>query len=118
MSSEDEIHHHNALWCSLDKPAQTPPPRELPVLSSRAAVTFSFHLQDHNANVEKALKPASLESYKPRQVAEASLLVHDFLIHGSRDWVKIVDRYTAGVIFTTAYGRRIESMDAKVIKRK
>jgi cytochrome P450 len=40
------------------------------------------------------------------------------LLDGRENWVKIVDRYTAGVIFATGYGRRIDSMEAEVIKKK
>jgi cytochrome P450 len=66
----------------------------------------------------KSLKAPSLQLYKPRQEAEASLLAFHLLQDGGENWVKIADRYTAGSILTTGYGRRIESMDAKVIKQK
>ena len=66
----------------------------------------------------QALKTTALQLYKPRQEAEASLLASDMLNDGRKNWIKIIDRYTAGVITTTAFGRRIESMDAEVIKQK
>jgi len=66
----------------------------------------------------KSLKAPTIKLYKPRQEAEASILAFDLLNNGGKNWIKNVDRYTAGVILTTGYGRRIESMDAKVIKRK
>ena len=66
----------------------------------------------------EALKPSSLKLYKPRQEAEASILALDLLQDGGGNWVKIIDRYTAGIILTTGYGRRIESMEAEVVKKK
>jgi cytochrome P450 len=66
----------------------------------------------------KSLKAPTIQLYKPRQEAEASLLAFDILQDGGKKWVKVVDRYTASVILTTGYGRRIESMDAKVIQQK
>lgn len=66
----------------------------------------------------QCLKSSSLQLYKPRQEAEASLLAFDILQGGGKNWVKFVDRYTAGAIFTTGYGRSTESMEAEVVKRK
>jgi cytochrome P450 len=65
-----------------------------------------------------ALKPSSIQKYKPRQEAEASIFCSELLRDGGQNWAKLVYRFTASVTFTIGYGRRIESMDASVIKKK
>jgi cytochrome P450 len=51
------------------------------------------------------LKPSSLPMYQPRQEAEAVKLV-SHLLRDSNSLVSSLDRYTASVVFSMAYGRR------------
>ena len=65
--------------------------------------------------LHRALTPAALRTYKARQVAEASRLVVR-VMNQSDGWEREFDRFTASVVFTIAYGRRIDSLDASVIR--
>ncbi|KAK7206966.1 cytochrome P450 [Myxozyma melibiosi] len=67
--------------------------------------------------LHQALNPSALRLYKPIQTAEASRLCHQ-LIESPADYEMLVDRFTSGIVFAVAYGHRIDSFDAKVIRRR
>ena len=62
-----------------------------------------------------ALTPSALKLYKPVQEAEASRLCFQ-LLHDPENWEKLIDRFTASIVFSVAYGHRIDSMSAAVIR--
>lgn len=55
--------------------------------------------------LNRALKPADLPTYRPRQSAEATKLAAHMLLEPER-WESSIDRFTASTIFTMTYGRR------------
>ncbi|KAK9379750.1 cytochrome protein [Kockiozyma suomiensis] len=67
--------------------------------------------------LHQALNPSALRLYKPIQTAEASRLCYQIL-QNPVDYEMLVDRYTSGIVFVVSYGHRIDSMDAKVIRRR
>ncbi|KAJ9150668.1 Fumitremorgin C synthase [Pleurostoma richardsiae] len=64
-----------------------------------------------------ALTPKALRLYKPVQEAEASRLAYG-LLHRPTDWVKLIETFTSSVVFCVAYGHRIDSLGAQVIRRR
>ncbi|KAK9378731.1 cytochrome protein [Kockiozyma suomiensis] len=67
--------------------------------------------------LHQALNPSALRLYKPIQTAEASRLCYQ-LLQSPVDYEMLIDRYTSGIVFAVSYGHRIDSMDAKVIRRR
>lgn len=67
--------------------------------------------------LHQALNPSALRLYKPIQEAEATRLCWSLLEHPER-YEKLIDRFTASVVFSIAYGHRIESMDSAVIYQR
>jgi len=65
--------------------------------------------------LHRALTPAALKTYKARQEAESTRLVFG-IMHSPDNWEKAFDRFTASVVFTIAYGHRIDSLDAQIIR--
>jgi cytochrome P450 len=63
-----------------------------------------------------ASKPVVLRGYKQRQDAEASRLIPE--LADGVEWKKAFARYTASIIFCTAYGRRIDSLESGVVREK
>lgn len=64
-----------------------------------------------------ALTPRALRLYKPVQEAEATRLVHGLLARPA-DYVKLIETFTSSVVFCVAYGHRIDSLNAKVIRER
>jgi cytochrome P450 len=64
--------------------------------------------------LHQALSPKALELYKPTQEAEAARLCYA-LRENSWDWERELERFTSSVVFSVAYGHRIDSLDARVI---
>ncbi|RDL40570.1 uncharacterized protein BP5553_00549 [Venustampulla echinocandica] len=61
------------------------------------------------------LTPAALRSYKGRQQAEATRLAFHIL-HEPDRWERALDRFAASVVFSIAYGHRIDSLDCPVVR--
>ncbi|PVH96737.1 cytochrome P450 [Periconia macrospinosa] len=67
--------------------------------------------------LHQALTPRALRLYKPVQEAEASRLCAELLRTPAR-WEKLLERFTSSVVFCVAYGHRIDSLDAEVIRQR
>lgn len=67
--------------------------------------------------LHQALNPSALRLYKPVQQAEASRLCHALLAQPER-YEALIDRFTSSVVFSIAYGHRVDSMDAKIIRQR
>ncbi|KAL9083310.1 MAG: hypothetical protein Q9165_008568 [Trypethelium subeluteriae] len=72
-----------------------------------------------------ALTPKALRLYKPTQEAEASRLCMQLLRLSEQssersgwDWDRLFERFTASIVFCVAYGHRIDSLDAKIIRER
>lgn len=65
--------------------------------------------------LHQALNPKALRLYKPTQEAEATRLCHA-LLSDPQGWEKQLERFTSSVVFCVAYGHRIDSLNAAVIK--
>ena len=64
-----------------------------------------------------ALTPSALRLYKPVQEAEASRLCFQ-LLHDPAHWEQLLDRFAASIVFSVAYGHRIDSMSAAVTRQR
>ncbi|TPX12326.1 uncharacterized protein E0L32_006973 [Thyridium curvatum] len=64
-----------------------------------------------------ALSPKALKLYKPVQEAEAARLAYRLLADPAR-WVKHIETFTSSVVFCVAYGHRIDSLNANVIRQR
>ncbi|VDB99168.1 unnamed protein product [Peniophora sp. CBMAI 1063] len=64
-----------------------------------------------------ALTPRALRLYWPVQEAEASRLAYR-LLSQSEDYVKLIETFTSSIVFCVAYGHRIDSLDAKIIRER
>ncbi|PBP25396.1 cytochrome P450 [Diplocarpon rosae] len=67
--------------------------------------------------LHNSLKTSMLPVYKPRQEAEAMILLAG-IFSNTDSWSKAIDRFAASVVFSLAYGRRIESLDSKVLQTR
>ena len=67
--------------------------------------------------LHQALNPNALKLYKPTQEAEATRLCFA-LLQGSSNWEQQLERFTSSVVFCVAYGHRIDSLQAKVIRER
>jgi cytochrome P450 len=67
--------------------------------------------------LHRALTPASLRMYKSRQEAEATRLAWQ-VFENPEDWERAFDRFTASVVFSIAYGHRIDSLESPVIRQR
>jgi cytochrome P450 len=64
-----------------------------------------------------ALTPRALQNYFPVQEAEACRLCY-FLLNKPDQWEQLLDWMTASIVFSIAYGHRIDSMDSWVIRQR
>ncbi|KAF2251620.1 cytochrome P450 [Trematosphaeria pertusa] len=67
--------------------------------------------------LHQALTPKALRLYKPVQTAEASRLCYQ-LLQTPADWEKLLERFTSSIVFSVAYGHRIDSLNAEVIHQR
>jgi cytochrome P450 len=67
--------------------------------------------------LHSALSPQALRLYKPMQEAEASRLCSQ-LLESPTIWEKLLERYTASIVFSVAYGHRIDSLGSSVIRQR
>jgi cytochrome P450 len=67
--------------------------------------------------LHQALTPKALRMYKPVQTAEASRLCYQ-LLESPANWEKLLERYTSSIVFCVAYGHRIDSLNAEVIRQR
>jgi cytochrome P450 len=67
--------------------------------------------------LHQALNPSALRLYKPVQEAEAARLCGALLDEPSV-YEGLIDRFTASVVFSIAYGHRIDSMNSKIIRQR
>jgi cytochrome P450 len=67
--------------------------------------------------LHQALTPKALRLYRPVQTAEASRLCHQ-LLEIPANWEKLLERYTSSIVFSVAYGHRIDSLNADVIQKR
>ncbi|TVY28722.1 Cytochrome P450 monooxygenase [Lachnellula hyalina] len=63
-----------------------------------------------------ALRPALLKGYGERQDAEGSRLVAE--LAAGVEWKEAFERYAASIIFSTAYGRSINTLSSSVVREK
>lgn len=64
-----------------------------------------------------AMTPKALRLYKPIQEAEATRLCNQ-LLHAPENYEKLLERFTSSVVFCVAYGHRIDSLAAEVIRQR
>jgi cytochrome P450 len=67
--------------------------------------------------LHSVLTQKALQQYKPVQEAEAVRLCQ-MLVDNSQDFESLLDRFTASVVFTIAYGHRIDSMQSPIIRQR
>jgi cytochrome P450 len=67
--------------------------------------------------LHQALTPKALRLYKPVQTAEASRLCSQ-LLETPANWEKLLERFTSSIVFSVAYGHRIDSLNAEVIRQR
>jgi cytochrome P450 len=67
--------------------------------------------------LHQALTPKALRLYKPVQTAEASRLCSQ-LLETPANWEKLLERFTTSIVFSVAYGHRIDSLNAEVIHQR
>ncbi|KAL1646538.1 hypothetical protein SLS58_003124 [Diplodia intermedia] len=67
--------------------------------------------------LHQALTPKALQLYKPVQEAEAARLAAQ-LLAAPADFEKLIERFTASVVFCVAYGHRIDSLRADVLRAR
>ncbi|ORY18118.1 cytochrome P450 [Clohesyomyces aquaticus] len=67
--------------------------------------------------LHQALTPKALRLYKPVQTAEASRLC-SHLLGTPASWEKHLERFTSSIVFSVAYGHRIDSLNSKVIHQR
>lgn len=65
--------------------------------------------------LHQALNAKALKMYLPTQEAEANRLCYA-LLNNPDGWEKELERFTSSVVFCVAYGHRIDSLNAQVIK--
>lgn len=68
--------------------------------------------------LHQALNPRALKGYMKTQEAEASRMCWSLLQKGGEGWEKELERFTSSVVFCVAYGRRIDDLNAKVIRER
>ncbi|EXJ72416.1 uncharacterized protein A1O5_04920 [Cladophialophora psammophila CBS 110553] len=67
--------------------------------------------------LHSVLTQRALQHYKPVQEAEAARLCHQLLEH-PEDLDNLLNRFTASIVFTIAYGHRIDSMQSPIIRQR
>lgn len=86
-------------------------------MTHTSTLPYGKRLAVHRKILNNALKSSSLPIYRPRQEAEASkLAVH--ILRKPEKWSECLDRFTASVIVSMAYGRRVDSINAEVVRKR
>ncbi len=85
--------------------------------SSMAVMPYGKQWSITRKLLHNCLKPTALPAYKPRQEAEAVSCAADILSDGEC-FSDFFDRFAASVVFSIAYGRRIGSLDSKVLAKR
>ncbi|ETS86480.1 hypothetical protein PFICI_00308 [Pestalotiopsis fici W106-1] len=67
--------------------------------------------------LHQALMPRALQEYLPIQEAEATRLCAQ-LFEKPEKWEALFERFTSSIVFSIAYGHRIDSMGSSVIKQR
>jgi cytochrome P450 len=67
--------------------------------------------------LHQAMTPKALRLYKPIQAAEATRLCCQ-LLETPNSWEKLLERFTSSIVFAVAYGHRIDSLNAEVIRKR
>lgn len=67
--------------------------------------------------LHQAMTPKALRLYKPIQTAEATRLCCQ-LLDTPNNWEKLLERFTSSIVFSVAYGHRIDSLNANVIHQR
>lgn len=67
--------------------------------------------------LHQAMTPKALRLYKPIQTAEATRLCYQ-LLETPDSWEKLLERFTSSIVFAVAYGHRIDSLNAEVIRQR
>jgi cytochrome P450 len=67
--------------------------------------------------MHQVLTPRALENYKPVAEAEAIRLCQQLLTKAD-DLDNLLNRFTSSIVFTIAYGHRIDSMQSPIIKQR
>lgn len=67
--------------------------------------------------LHSALTSRALQVYKPVQEAESCRLCHQ-LLSTPQDYEALLDRLTASIVFSVAYGHRIDSLQSPVIRQR
>lgn len=67
--------------------------------------------------LHSVLTQRALQHYKPAAEAEAVRLCQ-MLVDNPQDFESLLDRFTASVVFTIAYGHRIDSMQSPIIRQR
>ena len=67
--------------------------------------------------LHQALSPPALKLYRPTQEAEATRLCAH-LLSSPELYERHIDRFTSSVVFAIAYGRRVDSLNARVIEQR
>lgn len=67
--------------------------------------------------LHQVLTSRALENYKPVAEAEATRLCHQ-LFSRADDLDNLLNRFTSSIVFTIAYGHRIDSMQSPIIKQR
>lgn len=73
--------------------------------------------QTRRRMLHQALNPSALRLYKPVQEAEAARLCFTIL-EDQKSYEGLIDRFTASVVFSIAYGHRIDSMNSDIIRQR
>ncbi|KAF4306096.1 putative cytochrome p450 protein [Botryosphaeria dothidea] len=85
--------------------------------SSRPRMPYGKPWLARRKLLHQALTPRALRLYKPVQHAEAARLCAQ-LSAAPASFEKLIERFTASVVFSVAYGHRIDSLDAAVIAQR
>jgi cytochrome P450 len=64
------------------------------------------------------LNITAIQIYKERQEAEASRMIYQISQDEGKQWKQAIERFISSIIFSLSYGRRIDSLDSKVLKKK
>ncbi|KAI9687373.1 MAG: hypothetical protein M1822_002416 [Bathelium mastoideum] len=67
--------------------------------------------------LHQVMAPSALRLYKPQQLAEASRLCAH-LQENPQEFIKHIERFTAGIVLSIAYGRRVDSCDAEIVRKR
>ena len=78
---------------------------------------YGKHWSVRRKLLHTAMTPRALKTYLPVQTAEASRLCHQ-LLAAPHDWERLIDRFTASIVFSVAYGHRIDSLQSPIIRQR